>query len=262
MDAPRRRGPDHPEVDARPGLRVTHPATGIEGAVVEFRPPLLVVRDDTGRDHHLRHIPGGVVVGGRRVTLRLPRPGTAPRPTRTASGSFAVPDLPARVARAGRIWVEGRHDAELLERVWGDDLRAEGVVVEPLGGADELESAVRAFGPGPRRRLGILLDHLVEGSKEARLAAAVDHPDVLVVGHPYVDVWQAIRPAAAGIAAWPEIPPGVPWKQGVLAALGVDATPREFWAHLLGRVRSWRDLETPLIGAVERLIDFVAPPDP
>ena len=39
----------------------------------------------------------------------------------------------ARVARQSRIYVEGRHDAELVERIWGDDLRHVGVVVEHLG---------------------------------------------------------------------------------------------------------------------------------
>ena len=47
--------------------------------------------------------------------------------TRTASGSRAVAGTRARVARGSRIWVEGRHDAELVEHVWGDDLRVEGV---------------------------------------------------------------------------------------------------------------------------------------
>ena len=74
--------------------------------------------------------------------------------------------------------------------------------------------------PGPGRRLGVLLDHLVDGTKEARVAAAVRHPDVLVRGTPYVDVWQAVRPRAAGIDAWPEIPRGRPWKEGVIAASG------------------------------------------
>jgi hypothetical protein len=53
----------------------------------------------------------------------------------------------------------------------------------------------------------------------------------------------------------------VPWKEGVCAALGV-ADPREMWRLILSRVDSYRDLETPLIGAVERLIDFVVEPAP
>jgi hypothetical protein len=171
-----------------------------------------------------------------------------------------VADRRARVARAGRILVEGVHDAELVEKVWGDDLRVEGVVVERLDGMDHLARVVDEFAPGPGRRLGVLLDHLVDGTKEARMAAAVRHPHVLVTGTPHVDVWQAVRPRAAGIEAWPTVPPGEPWKEGVLARLGVRATPGEFWRALLGRVTSYADLDPSLVGAVEELIDFVTSP--
>jgi hypothetical protein len=162
----------------------------------------------------------------------------------------------ARVARAGRIWVEGVHDAALVERVWGDDLRIEGVVVEPLSGIDDLVPAVRAFDPGPDARLGVLVDHLVAGSKESRIVAGVTSPHVLVTGHPYVDIWQAVKPARLGIDAWPVVPPGRPWKEGVCAALGV-AEPADMWRRILASVRTYKDLETPLINSVERLIDFV-----
>jgi len=165
------------------------------------------------------------------------------------------------VAKAGRIWVEGIHDAALVERIWGDDLRVEGVVVEPLDGIDDLAAEVRKFGPGPRRRLGVLVDHLVPGSKESRIVAAVRDPDVLVTGHPYVDVWQAVRPKAAGIDAWPVVPRGEPWKEGVIARLGVRASPGEFWRMLLGKVSTYADLDPALVGAVEQLIDFVTTPD-
>ena len=58
-----------------------------------------------------------------------------------------MPNAPARVARASRIWVEGDHDAALVERIWGDDLRAEGVVVEPLRGIDDLVTQAAPSGP-------------------------------------------------------------------------------------------------------------------
>jgi hypothetical protein len=154
------------------------------------------------------------------------------------------------------LWVEGIHDAELVERVWGHDLRVEGVVVEPLHGIDELADRVAAFGTGPVRRLGVLVDHLVAGSKEARLASSVTDPNVLVTGHPYVDIWQAVTPAAVGIRAWPTVPKGTDWKTGICAALGWGE-PADGWRRVLAGVRGFRDLETPLIGAVERLIDFV-----
>jgi hypothetical protein len=152
--------------------------------------------------------------------------------------------------------VEGVHDAELVERVWGDDLRVEGVVVERLDGIDDLAAAVREFAPGRGRRLGVLVDHLVSGSKESRLAAAVRHPDLLVTGTPFVDVWEAVRPEVIGLSAWPRVPRGTPWKEGVCAALDV-ADARTFWRELLAAVHSYRDLETPFVGAVEQLVDFV-----
>jgi hypothetical protein len=167
------------------------------------------------------------------------------------------------VARASRILVEGVHDAELVEKVWGDDLRVEGVVVERLDGMDHLADVLRELRPGPGRRVGVLLDHMVDGSKESRVASAVAHPHVLVTGTPFVDVWQAVRPRAAGIAAWPDVPKGQPWKEGVIAALDLRVAPGEFWRTMLGRVRSFADLDPALVGAVEQLIDFVtaAPED-
>lgn len=105
----------------------------------------------------------------------------------------------------------------------------------------------------------MLVDHLVPGSKESRIVAQVTSPHVLVTGHPYVDVWQAVKPKALGIPAWPVVPPGRPWKEGVCAALGV-AEPADMWRHILSRVDSFADVETPLINAMERLIDFVTEP--
>lgn len=254
-----------PTVTATRGLVLEDRGSGVVGALVEFNPPVLVLRDRHGKDHAVRYAEGSVraAIDGKGVPVRLVAPAPeAGGPAFTASGSIDLGAVPARVARAGRIWVEGIHDAELVEKVWGDDLRVEGVVVEQLEGADDLASRVRGFRPAPGRRLGILLDHLIEGSKESRIAAEIDDPDVLITGHPYVDVWQAVRPAVLGIERWPDVPKDRPWKEGVIAALGVDSTPGAFWRHLLGRVNSWRDLEAPMLGAVEELIDFVAPPDP
>ena len=64
--------------------------------------------------------------------------------TMKMSGSMAVAGAKARTARAARIVVEGVHDAELVERVWGDDLRIEGVVVERTS----IDSAGSAVGTG------------------------------------------------------------------------------------------------------------------
>ncbi len=152
--------------------------------------------------------------------------------------------------------MEGRHDAELLELVWGDELREAGIVVEPLHGIDDLAGAVGSFAPTSRRRLGVLVDHLVAGSKEHRIAARVTDPNVLVTGHPFIDVWAGIRPSVVGIAAWPDVPRGVPWKDGMCAALGTDLAT--FWPTIRNKVKSYADLRPELVGAVERLLDFVA----
>lgn len=259
LDGGRRRPPVYPNVEGRAGLAVRHRATGVEGTIVRFEHGGVAVVDRySGARRLLRIDPGGFLVDGQRVTLVPPRaaPAAAAK-VRTASGSTALQRQKARVARASRILVEGVHDAELVEKVWGDDLRIEGVVVERLDGMDDLAAVVTDFGPGPDRKLGVLLDHLIDGSKETRVAATVRNPDVLVRGTPFVDVWQAVRPRVAGIEAWPVVPKGQPWKEGVLAALGVDRTPGAYWRTLLGRVSSYADLEPELVGAVEELIDFV-----
>ncbi len=172
----------------------------------------------------------------------------------------------ARVARGSRIWVEGRHDAELVEKVWGDDLRLEGVVVEPLDGVDDLAAALRGFSPGPGRRVGVLVDHLVAGTKESRIVrnaldATPGRAHVLVAGHPFVDIWQAVRPDRLGLNAWPTIPRGTDWKTGTLASLGWahadQADVAHGWKRILGTVRTYADLDPALLSCVEGLIDFV-----
>src|SRR5699024_1305193 len=108
---------------------------------------------------------------------------------------------------------------------------------------DELDARVAEFGPASGRRLGVLVDHLVTGSKESRLVSAVDSDDVLVTGHPYVDIWEAVKPASVGITQWPEVPPGTEWKQGVCAALGWGE-PQDGWRRVLRGVSNIGDLET------------------
>jgi hypothetical protein len=250
-------------VDAVPGLVVECARSGWCGAVVGWERGAdgwaVMLEDRAGRRRPFALGPS-FLIDGELVTLQRPRTAAPTAPARTASGSVAVPGQRARTARASRIWVEGRHDAELVERVWGADLRVEGVVVEELGGVDELAGRVREFGPGAGRRVGMLVDHLVPGSKESRIADAVmgEWPgDVIVLGHPYVDVWQAVRPHVAGITSWPVIPPGQPWKEGVCSALGWGTDTGRAWRALLAKVDDYTDLEPSLLGRVEELIDFV-----
>lgn len=242
------------------GMVVEDPTSGFCGAVVRWENGLVVLEDRHGARRSFPFGPG-FWLDGKPVILVQPRPSRPKAPTHTASGSRIGEVGPARVAAASRIYVEGRHDAELVEKIWGDDLRHVGVVVEFLGGVDDLPSIVAEFAPGPDRRLGVLVDHLVTGSKETRIVAEVRSAHVLVTGHPFVDIWQAIRPERVGLGAWPQIPHDQEWKHGISAALGRPArTQAEIaatWAWILGRVRDWRDLDPALPRAVERLIDFV-----
>lgn len=259
-----RRRPRYPTVTARPGMVVEDAASGFCGDVVSITAEGVTLRDRRGEVRNFRWKAGGFLLEGQAITLVRSAAAAPERPAvrLTASGSVAAGPRRAQVARASRIWVEGRHDAELLEHVWGDDLRELGVVVEPLHGIDGLLAAVAEFEPGPTRRLGILVDHLVDGSKEQRLAEQVTsrYREVMVTGHPFVDVWEGVRPSLIGRDAWPTVPRGQPWKEGVCAALGAD--PDRFWPQLRSAVLTFADLRPELVGAVERLIDFVAPPEP
>jgi hypothetical protein len=248
-------------VVAEPDLVVEHIGTGWCGAVVRAEKHGVTLEDRHGRHRLFGWETAGFAIDGRPVTLQRPPTPAPSRPTRSRSGSTVVTDARARVAAASRIYVEGVHDAELVEHVWGHDLRVEGVVVEPLHGIDDLAGMVAEFRPGPTRRLGVLVDHMVPGTKEERLAAAVRSPHVLVTGHPFVDVWQAVRPQRLGIDAWPVVPKGTPWKAGICAALGV-ADEMQMWRRIRSSVRTYADLEPAMLRAVEELIDFVTDPQP
>ena len=240
------------------GLGVVHRASGFTGRVVGLRGNAVTLQSKSGQVRMFNLLPGAFAAGGRVATLVPPRVASTTA-ARTASGSVAVGGHQARVARASRILVEGIHDALLVERVWGDDLRVEGVVVERLDGIDHLAAEIAAFGPAPGRRLGVLVDHLVPGTKESRLAEEVAHPQVLVTGTPFVDVWQAVRPAVVGLTHWPTVPKGQDWKTGICRALG-EPDPATCWRRIFGSVHSYVDLEPALVGAVEQLIDFVTEP--
>lgn len=249
-----------PRRRAAPGLIVEVTTDGFIGGVVGCTDREVVLRDRRGRERRFTNTPGTFIVDERRITLvpdrpAPPQPSGPPTPRTTNSGSFAAPTR-ARVARAGRILVEGVHDAELVEQVWGDDLRIEGVVVEPLHGADDLTAVIRQHAPGPGRRLGVLLDHLVDGSKESHLARTAAHPHVLITGHRFVDIWAAVRPGAVGVGAWPDIPRNRNWKEGIAEHLGAKDV-HDAWRRIRSSVETWNDLDRDLIGAVESLIDFV-----
>ena len=266
------------EVEADTGLVVEDVETGWCGAVVRVEKAggmhVVHLEDRRGRTKGFSLGPG-FLLDGSPVVLTAPKAAALTElaaareaASRTASGSRAVDGLRARVASGSRIFVEGRHDAELVEKVWGDDLRIEGVVVEMLDGVDDLSAAIAEFQPGHGRRMGVLVDHLVPGTKEHRIVQeAARGPyaaHVRVLGHPYVDVWQSVRPERLGLSAWPVIPRGTSWKDGICEHLGwphrTQADTAQAWKRILGTVRSYADLEPTLLASVEELIDFVTEP--
>ena len=262
----RRRRPGQrevPKVPAERGLVVEDSEGRFCGAVVGYEKGAVTLEDRHGKRRVFPLAPAAFLLEGQPVTLVPPAPAAPAATALTASGSVAASAAErarAKVARASRIYVEGKHDAELVEKIWGDDLRDVGVVVEYLEGIDDLPAIVRSFSPAPGRRLGVLVDHLVAGSKETRIAASVRSPDVLIVGHPFIDIWAAVRPSAVGIKAWPDVPPGQPWKEGVLRAIGWPPEVPAAWQRILRSVTSYTDLEPELLGRVEELIDFVTTP--
>ena len=258
------------EISADKGLVVEEVTTDWCGEIVAVERDLdTVTLEDRRGKRRTFPLGPGFLLEGVPVILRPPSRKGPTQPTRTASGSVAVPGTKARVARASRIFVEGRHDAELVEKVWGDDLRVEGVVVEYLDGVDDLAEQLRDFRPAPERKVGVLVDHLVAGSKESRIAASVARSPVgrhvLIVGHPFIDVWQAVKPDRLGLRAWPTVHRNVEWKKGICQQLGWphrdQADIARAWKHILSKVSSFNDLEPALLGRVEELIDFVTSPE-
>jgi Protein of unknown function (DUF3097) len=246
-----------PNVGAKVGMRAIHRGSRFLGEIVRVMPDGVVIRGASSDERAFRFMPGAFMVEAKAVTLFQPRPVPSQRPTViTASGSVKAPAQRAKVARPSRLWVEGIHDAALVEKVWGDDLREAAIVVERLDGIDDLATAVADFGPDNSARLGVLVDHLVPGSKEWHITERVRGPYVAIAGTPYVDVWQAVRPNVIGIKAWPVISRDEEWKAGICKRLG-GGEPAEFWRKLLASVRTYADLEPSFVGAVESLLDFL-----
>lgn len=259
----RNRPRSYPQIPAKPGLVVEIRGEDFVGAVVgwerTYDGEFVRLEDRRGRQRLFQLTPGGFLFEGQPVSLTRYLPPKQTAPKRSNSGSRKVANVEAKVAAPSRIWVEGIHDAAIVEQVWGHDLRVEGVVVEYLEGLDNLESRLAEFGPGPGRRVGVLADHLVTGSKESRLTESVGE-HVLVTGHPFIDIWAAVKPERVGLKAWPEVPYGEDWKTGVCRRVGWS-DPKEGWHRVSSAVSSFRDLDSTLIGAVERLVDFVTTPE-
>ncbi|AKA96699.1 DUF3097 domain-containing protein [Corynebacterium ulcerans] len=257
----RQKRPSFPQIPAEPGLVVEVMADGFVGAVVNFERTydgdFIRLEDRHGRERIFKMREGAFMIDGQRVSLTRYVPKASQQ--RSNSGSRRVHNVEAKVAAPSRIWVEGIHDAAIVEKIWGHDLRVEGVVVEYLEGLDNLPERLDEFQPQHGRRVGVLADHLVTGSKEMRLTSSVG-PHVLVTGHPFIDIWAAVKPERLGLRAWPEVPYGEDWKTGVCRRVGWS-DPKEGWNRVYNAVSSFRDVDSSLIGAVERLVDFVITPE-
>ena len=131
-----------PEVAATADVVAEDPLSGFCGAAVACTSTAVTLEDRPGRRRLFPLEVGAFLVDGQQVTLV--RPASHRRPARSCRRPVREwsPGLRARTARAARIWVEGVHDAALVERVWGHDLRVEGIVVEPIDGLDNLPAEV------------------------------------------------------------------------------------------------------------------------
>ena len=278
-DGPGARRPRSVEVPIEYGMVLEDISSGWVGAVTRVEKSggvhLVELEDRRGRKRSFP-LGGGFWLEGKPIIALPPKAAPAQKAPAlttaggralTNSGSIAPEKRVARVARQSRIWVEGRHDAELIQHVWGDDLADVGVAVQLLEGVDHLEEILEVFGPTKTVRAGVLVDHLVPGSKESRIAEAVSirwEDAVLVVGHPFVDIWQAVKPQRLGLQAWPDVPRGTDIKHGTLEYLGWPHANQtdiaQGWKRILATVRNYKDLEPALLGRVEELIDFVTQP--
>ena len=123
LAAGRRRRPQIPQVEAEFGLVVEDLEGRFCGAVVGCDKGAVTLEDRHGKRRVFPLNPAAFLLEGAPGDVVRPaaaRPPAPARPTRTASGSVAAPQARARVARASRIYVEGRHDAELVEKIWGE----------------------------------------------------------------------------------------------------------------------------------------------
>ena len=207
------------------------------GAVVAWDKATVTLEDRAGRLRIFELGPASFLVDGKPVTLVRPASQARKGPLRSASGSVAVPNAPARVARESRIYVEGAHDAELVEKVWGHDLRVEGVVVEFLEGVDDLPSIVAEFAPGPG---GAWAFSWTIWSRAPRRAASPSGSVENTSWSPDTPMWMSGRPY-------------------VLAPSGSSAGPRCHAAHL-GKKESymhWVGRWRPVRRGVEFLVRSV-----
>ena len=259
-----------PELAADPGLVVEDVETGWVGAVLRTEKSggvhLVVLEDRHGKVRSFPLGPGFWVDGapvrlvpprairagaaqahGERLGGRARRTGPAP-PGRPGSSSRGG-TTPSWSRRCGVTTCASRASSWRCSTAWTTSRPPSGPSRPDRGDVSACSSTTSWRGAR-------------NGTKpRAWPASPALREHVLVAGHPYVDIWQAVRPARLGLGRWPEVPRGRPWKEGVLAALGwPHATAADVaagWRRILAAVDSYADLEPALLGRVEELIDFV-----
>ena len=203
--------------------------TGFVGAVVRIEYGRMELEDRHGRRKPFPIGPG-YLIDGRPVILTAPRQRRADGAgthrirfgggvRRTRQGRAGEPDLrrgpPRRRTRRAGV---GRRPARRGRR-----RRI------PRRRRRSRRRSSRSSGPAPAVGFGVLVDHLVAGSKEARIADAVRRGPggvhTLVVGHPFIDIWQAVKPARLGVSAWPVIPQGRGLEARRVPGAGLAARP-------------------------------------
>ena len=256
-----------PEIALERGMVLEDATTGFCGAVTRWENGLVVLE---GRGDKRRSFPigYGLLLEGKPVLVKVPprAPATGQRtPGRTASGSVAGPTERAKVALPSRIYVEGRHDAELVEKIWGDDLRHVGVVVEFMDGIDDLSDIVAEFRPERGRRWACWPITWCPAARSPGSPPAWRRVRTArTCSSPAIPSWTSGRRSSRsklGLPSWPHVPRGTDIKHGTCAALGWphrdQADIARAWQRILATVTSWSDLERGLLTPVEQLIDFV-----
>ncbi len=166
-----------PTVPATPGLALTERSSSAQLVVVAFVAGTVTVRDAFGETTQLRGPPGPrFAVDGRAVTLGPAAAAPAAAPVARRAGRSPLPPRPgwpgpaASSSRASTTpsWLRAGVGRRPAPR--GHRRRA-----ARRHGPPRRRDPARS-GPAPGRRLGVLLDHLVDGTKEARAAAATFRP--------------------------------------------------------------------------------------
>ena len=259
-----------PEIALERGMVLEDATTGFCGAVTRWENGLVVLegRDDKRRSFPIGH---GLLLEGKPVAVTVPprRPAGCGgwrdhRAGRRRARSPVRPSGPRWHCPAGSTSRVGTTPS------WSRRSGATTCATSAWWSSSWTASTtsltiVAEFRPERGRRLGVLADHLVPGSKESRIAAGVAKGPygayVLVAGHPFIDIWQAVKPADWGCRRGPTCR-AAPTSSTAPARRWVGRTATKPTSGAPGSgswptSTSWSDLERGLLTPVEQLIDFV-----